>query len=90
MNAALTAQARERMNDNRASIAESSLEGFAVPTLCITSPHDVLFPPAVIQEVADLIPGAELIELPGAGHSPYFETPDAFNETVAAFLSKHV
>jgi pimeloyl-ACP methyl ester carboxylesterase len=47
-----------------------------------------LFPPAVIREVAGLIPGAELIELPGAGHSPYFEMPDAFNETVAAFVNK--
>ena len=88
LNAAVTPQVRERMNDPRASINESRLDGFATPTLCITSPHDVLFPPAVIREVAGLIPGAELIELPGAGHSPYFEMPDAFNETVAAFVNK--
>lgn len=35
-------------------------------------------------------PGAEFVQLPTAGHSPYFETPDAFNDAVAGFLARHV
>ena len=68
----------------------ADMEGYAVPTLMITSENDVLFPPDMIREVAGHIPGAQVVELPPAGHSPYFETPAAFNETVQAFLGKHL
>jgi len=73
-----------------AGITPDEMEGYSVPTLLITSKHDQLFPPGLIREVASHIPGARLIELPTAGHSPYFETPDAFNETVLTFLAKHI
>jgi len=55
----------------------------------ITSEHDELFTPDLIREVSTYIPGSEVIELPTAGHSPYFETPEAFNETIVTFLTKH-
>ena len=55
----------------------------------ITSEHDALFTPDLIREVSTYIPGSDVIELPTAGHSPYFETPEAFNETIATFLNKH-
>ena len=71
-------------------VEPSEMEGYAVPTLMITSEHDLLFTPDLIREVATYIPGAEVVELPTAGHSPYFETPEAFNETVASFLAQHV
>ena len=57
--------------------------------LCITSDNDTIFPPGAIKEIAGLIPGAAFTQLPAAGHSPYFETPDAFNETVLGFLAQH-
>jgi len=71
-------------------VSPSDMAGYSVPTLMITSEHDALFTPTLIREVATHIPGAEVIELPTAGHSPYFETPDAFNQTIANFLSKHI
>jgi pimeloyl-ACP methyl ester carboxylesterase len=58
-----------------------------VPTLLIVGEHDPIFPPAVIRSVAAELRGAQVTELPGAGHSPYFETPDAWNEAIIAFLS---
>ena len=70
-------------------IDPAELAGFAMPTLFITSEHDRLFPPAVIREVAALIPEAQFAVLPGAGHSAYFEVPEAFNATVADFLARH-
>jgi 3-oxoadipate enol-lactonase len=75
---------------NPGGVSPSDMAGYSVPTLMITSEHDALFTPALIREVATHIPGAEIIELPTAGHSPYFETPDAFNQTIANFLSKHI
>ncbi len=67
-------------------VTAEDLRGYAVPTLMVTAPEDLLFPPAVIAEAAAAIPGAQLVELPGAGHSPYFETPVAFNALVLEFL----
>ncbi len=71
------------------SIGVDSLASLDLPTLFITSDGDELFPPQLIRELAARVPGAEVVQLPGAGHSPYFETPEAFNETVARFLARH-
>ncbi len=64
------------------------LQGFAVPTLVLTSPEDVLFPPEVMEEVAKTIPGARLEVIPGVGHSTYFEAPEVFNRVVLDFLAE--
>jgi 3-oxoadipate enol-lactonase len=71
------------------SIEPEDLAGFDTPTLFITSEHDTMLPPAVIREVAGLIPVAEFVVLPSAGHSPYFETPEQFNATIAQFLARY-
>lgn len=73
-----------------AATSAQELAALALPVLCITSDHDAIFPPAAIREVAALIPGAEFRQLPTAGHSPYFETPAAFNAVVLEFLARHV
>lgn len=70
-------------------VEPADLSGFDTPTLFITSEHDTLLPPAVIREVAGLIPGAEFVLLPSAGHSPYFETPEQFNATITPFLARY-
>ena len=44
------------------------LERLCVPTLVVTSEHDSLYPPALARAMAARIPGAELVEIPGAGH----------------------
>ena len=68
------------------AVGLAELEGYAVPTLAITSPEDVLFPPPVMEEVAAALPGARLAVIPGVGHSTYFEAPEAFNDLVLGFL----
>lgn len=75
---------------NPTGITPDEMDGFAIPTLMITSEHDQLFPPSLIREVSKYIPGSSVTELPTAGHSPYFETPDAFNATVAQFLAGNI
>jgi pimeloyl-ACP methyl ester carboxylesterase len=64
----------------------SRLAGWSIPTLLVGGTQDRLFAPAVLREVAAAIPGAAFHEIPVAGHSPYFETPDAFNRVVGEFL----
>ena len=50
--------------------------------------EDVLFPAGIVSDVRECFAGAELITLAGAGHSAYFEAPDAFNSRVADWLRK--
>lgn len=44
--------------------------------------------PRVAAAVAELLPEAELIVQPGAGHFPWLDDPRRFTETVAAFLDR--
>jgi len=72
-----------------AATTADEFAALAMPVLLVTSDHDAIFPPVAIREIAALIPGAEFRQLPTAGHSPYFETPAAFNDTVLDFLGRH-
>lgn len=78
-----------RMFDERGRIEPTDLKDYAVPTLVVAGEQDQLFPPAALREVADLIPGARLRELPGLGHSTYFEDASAFNALLDDVLAAH-
>ena len=58
------------------------------PTLLIVGEHDVIAPPAIMKMFQSYIPHARLAEVAGAGHSVYFEKPEAFNRTVLEFLKE--
>lgn len=49
-----------------------------VPTQVIVGQHDWVCPPAASRALAGGIPDARLNEIPGAGHFPFSEEPDAF------------
>jgi 3-oxoadipate enol-lactonase len=57
-----------------------------VPTLVLVGEHDSVAPPDLSRQLAGLIPGAQLVIIPDAGHLPNEETPAAFNEAVRSFL----
>ncbi len=59
-----------------------------VPTLFITGEFDIIFPPKMIQLAAACMQQAEVVEIPCADHSPYFETPQVWNTTLRNFLSR--
>jgi pimeloyl-ACP methyl ester carboxylesterase len=60
-----------------------------VPTLFIVGEQDVLIPPPIIEAMHRQMPGSELVKVPGAGHSVYFEKPADFNRIVTDFLGRH-
>ncbi len=62
------------------------LSAIDVPVLVITSDGDALIPASASAPMADRIPGAELVTIPGAGHLSNLEAPDAFNGAIRAFL----
>lgn len=46
---------------------------------------DLICPPRLGRQAAEAIPGARYVELAGAGHQPFQESPDEFNQLVADF-----
>ena len=61
------------------------LHRIRVPTLVVWGLGDRLFPPAYGEAWQRAIPGARLVVLPGAGHLPIQEQPEAFAAAVAGF-----
>jgi pimeloyl-ACP methyl ester carboxylesterase len=64
------------------------LPSITVPTLVIAGDEDLITPPRLGRVVADLIPGAEMVVLQGEAHQPFQESPERFNELVAAFWAR--
>jgi len=60
----------------------------AVPTLCIVGDQDGSTPPALVQSLADLIPGGRFAVVEGAGHIPCLEQPDAYVAALRPFLAE--
>jgi pimeloyl-ACP methyl ester carboxylesterase len=70
-------------------ITWAALRGITVPSLLIGGDADLWAPPSVVRMFATNMPGSEMVILPEAGHSAYWEQPEAFNRTVLGFLAKH-
>jgi pimeloyl-ACP methyl ester carboxylesterase len=70
-------------------ITEATLKRLSVPTLLITGEADLYSPPALIRMVAAQIPSSEVVIVREAGHSSYWEQPEAFNRAVLDFLARH-
>jgi pimeloyl-ACP methyl ester carboxylesterase len=70
-------------------ITEATLKRLPLPTLLITGEADLYSPPALIRMVAAQIPNSEVVIVREAGHSSYWEQPEAFNRAVLDFLARH-
>ncbi|MBJ3775429.1 3-oxoadipate enol-lactonase [Acuticoccus mangrovi] len=60
----------------------------AVPTLGIAGTADGSTPPALVGGTIDLIAGAELHVIDGAGHIPCVERPDAVADALVDFMTR--
>jgi pimeloyl-ACP methyl ester carboxylesterase len=63
------------------------LAGLDVPTLVIGARGDESTPVDRSVELSQLIPGASLVTVDGAGHFVQLERPDEVNEALMAFLA---
>jgi 3-oxoadipate enol-lactonase len=54
--------------------------------LVVVGEQDEATPPALGRALADRLVDAELIEMPGLGHCPHIQDPDAFVAAIAPFL----
>lgn len=74
------------IRDPKVAVTPEAVKACGVPFMVLASDLDPLFPPNVLQAVADDIEApCTLVE--DAGHSTYFERPDQFNGVVTEFLT---
>ena len=67
----------------------SRLGQIRCPTLVAVGEHDTETPVSYARVLRDLIPGARLEVLAGAGHLSNLETPDRVNELLREFWAAH-
>jgi 3-oxoadipate enol-lactonase len=65
---------------------EGELARVRNPTLIVVGAEDQATPPALGRALAERLADARLIELPGLGHCPHIQDPDAFVAAIAPFL----
>ena len=59
-----------------------------VPTLILVGEEDRITPPALSEELAELIPGSRLMRVADAGHLANAEQPRAFNAAIESFVAE--
>ena len=64
------------------------LANISVPMLVVVGEKDVLTPPELAREIADAVPGANLVEIPGSGHLSTMERPDAVTAALRQWLTE--
>ncbi len=60
-----------------------------VPTLVLAFEYDLFFPPAQCQATASLIPGAQFVQIDGAGHGGLFTGPGDSPKLITEFCVAH-
>jgi len=65
-----------------------TLRNVRVPTLILCGAEDRLCPPARHETMRDLVPGARLSVIDGAGHLPVLEQPDPTNRQIGRWLDR--
>jgi 3-oxoadipate enol-lactonase len=67
----------------------ASTSALTIPALCIGGDQDGSTPPDLVRSLAELIKGAELTIIPGSGHIPCIEQPDAMVAAIRTFLKNN-
>ena len=67
---------------------DAALSHIHVPTLLITGKHDRLAPGAAVERMAQHIFGSRWVQMPGVGHWPQLESPEAFEALLLDFLEE--
>jgi pimeloyl-ACP methyl ester carboxylesterase len=79
-----------RHAESRAELAvRLRLESLAAPTLVLSGAHDLANRKRAARELTARLTHAELAEIPGAGHMPNLDCPDAYNKLCREFLAHH-
>jgi len=64
----------------------ANLGAIRIPVLCLVGEHDRNAPPSMMRRMAEKIPGARFVCLPGLGHMPNLEAPRVHDAAIFDFL----
>ena len=70
-----------------AAVEPAALTALGIPLNVIAGEEDSIFPASMLENIAAVL-GADYREIAQAGHSPYFESPAAYNEALLTLLSR--
>lgn len=68
------------------TVTLDALSATNVSVLYVVGEEDILCPPRAVRVVQGHVANSNYAEIPGAGHSAYFEQPDAFNDILGQWL----
>ena len=68
-------------------LESDDLSRLRCPTMFLVGAEDRVVTPQVVRELARHVAASRVVEIAGAGHSPYFEKPERFNAALLAFLN---
>lgn len=71
----------------RARFEHARLGSNRVPTLFVVGERDKIFPPPMVRRASGYLAASRLAIIEDAGHSPYYERPEAWRRAVFEFLS---
>jgi len=77
-----------RAISNRPDYSADGARG-GIPTLVVHGSEDVAIAPETGRALAAAFAGAEFVEIPGSGHCPPLEAPQAFADELLRFLEAH-
>lgn len=67
----------------------ADLSRLTMPVTVVTGERDLVCPPAEAEAIAAACPRGDCIVLPGVGHMPNLEAPEAMTGLLAAFVARH-
>lgn len=67
-------------------VTRAALAELTAPVLLLAGEADLNSPPAMVAEMAAMLPGAELTVQPGAGHFPWLDDASALTAAIERFL----
>jgi len=76
------------MNAIRLMDLRTGLRTIAVPCLVVSGESDTTVAESAKRELADMIPTARWVSIPGSGHATPLDRPDVFNQHMLAFLQE--
>ncbi|NLG54419.1 MAG: alpha/beta hydrolase [Rhodococcus sp.] len=79
---------RAQLEMDRSFDRRSAYQAINRPCLSIGFADDRMIPPYLSREVAELIPGAQYLEIADTGHYGYLERPNEVNKALVEFLAR--
>lgn len=70
-------------------VSRQKVRRLRMPVLIVAGENTIPLHRFVVEELARLLPNAERVTIPRAGHGSPRENPQAFNDAVATFLARH-